>query len=516
MKSAKFLFPLLLTAGLATAAFAQDSEMAPTEDTPAGAAQDPLDAPVPPPDIKDVEKEAATAPAAPSAPVHSESVAAPMTSSVTGDSPDFEREQRFNQIYLKYNSQPTPMDGWEEAASKRGAQSYKVQKGDTLWGVSKTLFGDAFYWPKIWALNNQEVFNPHEIDPWMQIHFYPGDVNEPPTVTVTEDAAAAPAEAPAKKEKEDAIPAPKPRRPIVRTLPPSIPLYKWDLVNRPPPKIDVVEVMRKPFEPNYALSYYVVEDAIAGVGEIKETELGLKSAGEFQYIIVKVNDPSQKNYKVVKEIGRIPEKPTRENQPIARVIEVQGEIEVLQEVNAKASLYRAIVHKTINPIEVGAKLVPGTIEYVNAGDETPAPGPAVRVIGSQYAADRKMVDQGGLIFLDGGRQKGLQEGTVMSVLADPRVRVPETKARVNPRTVGHVRIVRVTPNFATAILTSITDDIRTGDMVGSASTYVSSAVDEDEAHEAAVEDAPAASGPAGDAPAAGDSESGDSEGELDF
>jgi hypothetical protein len=47
---------------------------------------------------------------------------------------------------------------------KKG-QIYKVQKGDTLWGISQTYLGTPWIWPSVWKENEAEIANPHRIFP---------------------------------------------------------------------------------------------------------------------------------------------------------------------------------------------------------------------------------------------------------------------------------------------------------------------------------------------------------------
>lgn len=105
------------------------------------------------------------------------------------DDPDEVIEQAFYQNYMRYNSEPTSIEAWSAATFGRSEEVYIVQKGDTLWSISETLFGDSLFWPKIWALNRQGIVNPHFIIPGMVVRFFPGSPEEAPTLAVGGDRA---------------------------------------------------------------------------------------------------------------------------------------------------------------------------------------------------------------------------------------------------------------------------------------------------------------------------------------
>lgn len=56
--------------------------------------------------------------------------------------------------------------------------SHTVERGDTLWDLSRRYLGSSWYWPKVWSYN-PDIANPHWIYPGNMVRFYGAD--EQPT-----------------------------------------------------------------------------------------------------------------------------------------------------------------------------------------------------------------------------------------------------------------------------------------------------------------------------------------------
>ena len=105
-------------------------------------------------------------------------------SQLSADNEDSNLESRLHRTYQKFNIEPTSSEQWAQATSGQKENTYVVQKNDTLFSISKTLFGDSKFWPKIWALNRGDILNPHQILPGMKIRFFFGDSENLPTLSM--------------------------------------------------------------------------------------------------------------------------------------------------------------------------------------------------------------------------------------------------------------------------------------------------------------------------------------------
>ncbi|WP_415061921.1 LysM peptidoglycan-binding domain-containing protein [Bdellovibrio sp.] len=383
-----------------------------------------------------------------------------------GDDPDYSKESEFHRIYKTYNEEPTPVEAWEKAAGTRQSEVYQVQKGDTLSGISGTFFGDPFFWPKVWSLNQGQIQNPHEIEPGLSVQFFPGSMEEAPTLAV------APQEE--KTEKAEGkktvdvpvgtLPQAKKRTPLLKSLPQSLPQYRMGAVPKSGMEIQIgVAKTRFPVALEY-LEYYISDAKMQGVGVVTATEMNMKTAGDYQYIYVRLDGPAGKEFVAQKNVSEIQD-PLHEKRK-GHMVEIQGEIEIIEPVNDQKNVYRAIVKKAIQPVEVGSILTPGKLPMIDPSIGTLSSGVGAKIMGGQFDKKRSLFGSNSLVFLDAGVNQGLQEGQSLPIFADERNRNKKSEAVINDRVIGSVKIVRASLNFATGYVTKATDDILLGDYVG--------------------------------------------------
>lgn len=411
-----------------------------------------------------------TAPATPEV-----KLAAPTPSAIVpsnDDEPNVTFEGRLHETYKMYNEVPTSAEKWDAVVGARKSEVYQIQSGDTLWDLSQTLFGDANYWPKVWSLNTQ-ITNPHLISVGQAVQFYPGTSLQPPTLEVAPVGAPAgpggtPAEtplAPVLAASGEGLPPTKmPIRPLVKKLPRVFSIWHIGAHAKLPPEDVHIDLKPKKLSsPQMILETYVGQNLPQGAGQVVEIESGDKSASSFQYIFVKLRSGATvgDRYYVAKDLGRLK---SDFSDRIAHMVQIQGEIEIVDMVNVGQSLYRAMVTESVTHVEVGSSLYNGAAPTYNVGLSVGEPQDRkAKIIGGGIAPNSLMYSEGMMVFLDQGTRDGLTEGMVFNVYADQRTRNPNTKLNVNERKIGVVKTVRADEQFATAVVLQASEPIRKGD-----------------------------------------------------
>lgn len=280
-----------------------------------------------------------------------------------------------------------------------------------------------------------------------------------------EKAAAEAATVAAKGADKGLIPAPKRFQPVLKALPRSLPVYRYGGVNVPP--VDFAQVGPRPvarIAPIF-LTYYITERGVEEVGVIESTEAGVPTAAEFQYVFVKTRS-NAKHFVVVKEMPPITGLSGYKDMDSGpRPIEVQGEIELIEEVNPRENLWRALVKRSLAPIEIGSVLIEDKIKMFDPSPGHPINGPELKIIGGQYSSDRHLVGEGSIVYMM-GYPEAARKGTTLQIKAVSKLRNPESKAITNERTIGALKVVEVHGRYSTGFIVSAREDIYVGDAVG--------------------------------------------------
>jgi hypothetical protein len=347
----------------------------------------------------------------------------------------------------------TPLAAQELRVADNAPQSYTVQKGDTLWGISGKFLRDPWRWPDVWRLNREQIRNPHLI--------YPGDVvrldyvDGQPRLTL---AAAGGAGA----------------RDTVRLSPSvrSTPLDREAIPTIPPGDI----------EPFLSRPMITGLDGLKGAAEIvagRDRSRIVRGEGDRIYV-VGVDTASGDLWHVYRPVGPVRSHNLKEQLGYeyrylgAARVERFGEVSTL------------LVENATEEILLGDRLIPAPREtIVNYAPHAPARDVDGRIIAT--IRDTVEMARGSIVTIDKGGSDGVDVGTVLAVyrgvepIPDPRPNTSEpvfvrffdqTTLYVKPKTldvpqerIGLLFVFRVFDRVAYAILLNTSDPVQVGDFV---------------------------------------------------
>lgn len=382
------------------------------------------------------------------------------------DEPDLAKEDRFFQIFQKYNSQPTNNEKWNQVFTDEKPRIYTVLKKDTLWDVSKVLFADPNFWPKIWSFNTSEILNPHEIRPGWKISFSPGTLSAPPQMSalanstlVTEVDRVKVNDTNSLVEFEGVkIPPPLLTRPVAE-IPPSIPFYS----NAPvvTERVEFVQSDRSELTkiPPIPLPVAAFDQRPEVIGEVVEFEDGSKLATDTRDIYIKLDEGMGPGvYTTIKKIDK---------SRYGYIAVYGAELEAMEKINDGENIYRAKIKKMINVAEIDDQLISGPIPVADVAETSLASdAPLLRIVGGYRSPTDSVFSAYSIVFLNGGTDQGLKTGETLKLYQDPKIRFERSKIKKAFRQVGLVKILRAEASISTAYILSSKSELREGDFAG--------------------------------------------------
>jgi LysM repeat protein len=336
------------------------------------------------------------------------------------------------------------------ASSAGGSQGeYVVKKGDTLWGIARSLLNDPFLWPQIQE-RNPFITNPNRI--------FPGDTlaipgREPAPQAPAPQAEAPMPEPPKETPKEEAqAPAPPP------PTPPAAP----EIVVAPLPPVPPASQMA------IACSPVLLEEGsveAAGIGSIVRSEDNrlLLSLENSLYIgLDKDQVPRVGDRLAVIRQGTRAFHPWQKN-VLGRALITLG---VLQVTEVREKTVRARIIYSCEAMSVGDRV--GLLVSAPFPEEKIAQ-PTSRQVEGFIVSNPRTLQLLGLqqaVYLDVGKGQGIAPGDVFAIYRPIPPAADQQTGQVfpiPPERLGEATVIRVTNTSSTAIITASGKEIRVGD-----------------------------------------------------
>lgn len=344
------------------------------------------------------------------------------------------------------------------AAAPRSSldDAYTVKAGDTLWDLSGRFLNNPWYWPKVWSYN-PEITNPHFIYPGNVLRFYPSTEQAPGRVEPVDVAKAAEEDLEAPRELED--------------------LSRADM--KKPQDIgegDEVAVVG-PYKIGYVPPKGVVARRDSFVTPRELAESGTLVAAFDEKMLLSLQDRAYARFSTTAPVKRgetyvlyRTERPVRHPET--------GELFGYQSVILGAGKVVAVDDKAVTleiaqafePIERGTLLAPFSQKFVKQVQRRPNQHALDGVI---VATQQQLVSEIGehhMVFLDKGRQDGVEEGNVFTVIrsGDPYGRESNAPIRDDAlplEDVGTLVVVDAQQTSSSALVVRSLRELYVGDHV---------------------------------------------------
>ena len=310
---------------------------------------------------------------------------------------------------------------------------YTIQKGDTLWGLSKQFSDSPWLWPELWKENDQ-ISNPHWIFPGERIRLYKKAGTK--TVTKTESISTQPVVVPPPAAKPDVKKAKK-KAPT--------PFFFY-------PAIDRIGFIRKP--------------PVSPIGTIFEVQgrKDLISEGDIVYIRPVEDAPQHllipgTRHTVFRTIKPTDEKNSKET--IGSQHYILGIVEVTQK---EPDMVLAQVAKSFRSIKVDDMLMPYSQQSQKIELKPSTPGIDGQIITSEDHT--VLTGDYMLAFIDKGRADNIEVGQQYSIYRQQKTVLENSQIKdkiLPPTDFGTLLVLHTEQTTSTVVITQTADSISLGE-----------------------------------------------------
>jgi hypothetical protein len=302
---------------------------------------------------------------------------------------------------------------------------YTVQKGDTLWDLSKSFFDSPWYWPDLWEENSQ-IANPHWIYPGERIRLFRKD-------GMTDyNASTSLTSGPPYREKTSSTAIQEPPR--------EKPSYYY-------PKIDQVGFIRKkPALPSGRIFKVIGNKTLIGEGDIvyiQDFASETLTIG-MQYFTYKMLHPLK-------------------NKAQSAKYGIQHYLTGIVEITEKKELLAvARVIDSFRTVSVGNFLIPYQKRSPNV-----AYAPGLKDLKGKIIISEEqemIIGDDTVAFIDKGEDDGVLRGQKYTIFRQSKGLMGRNKKDISfpPYGYGEILVLHTEPNTATVLITQATEDILPG------------------------------------------------------
>ncbi len=374
------------------------------------------------------------------------------------------------QSYVKFSSDPT--EGWESILEQSGVErTYLVQQGDTLYGISKTLFGDAEFWPKVWSINSN-ITNPHLIERNQVIYFSGGTVVVPPRFGM--DIIKSQSYVYGTGLVEPLLP-PEPLTKGAIEIPPAFGNYFKAGTN----EAEETQLLKSISADKRAaldqkreveITSEVVSKKPFSVGRITRIQSRALSAGVGSLVSVSIkggNVDALQRFNLFKYTsGGL----FSGNKDLSvDLVEWLGSLEILRQIDDDE--YVARIREANDMVLVGTEFSTAGITKVSLPGKTGSvtgikQNSKVKIIGANKVEDILIIGENEVVYLRGGSKQGVEPGQVYPIFNNFGLGIIGEKSKFIQKSIGYVKIAKVTKRYSTGVVFNLSSEASSGNRLG--------------------------------------------------